>query len=84
MSVKWMGGILMLVVVVSLVMAVAFMRIPALWPLMPAWLIQGFMALFDVRSQEQAANVEFLSAWVLCFGFVVLVCAVAVFARRIR
>lgn len=68
MKIKRASTVLMVLAVMSIPMALAFMRTPALWPLMPDWLGQGLAKAFNIGSQEQAADVEFLSAWVLCFG----------------
>jgi hypothetical protein len=75
---------LVLLVAVSLAMAAVFIRMPALWPLMPAWLSHGLASAFNVGSQEQAADVEFISAWVLCFGVLAAICVVAMATRRNR
>ena len=73
MGMKRASMILVLLMVVSLAMAVVFMRRPSLWSLMPSWLSGGLATAFNVGSQEQAANVEFISAWALCFGVIFIV-----------
>jgi divalent metal cation (Fe/Co/Zn/Cd) transporter len=84
MNIRRASSMMVLVVVVSLGMAAVFIRIPTLWPLMPALLSDGIASAFKVGSQEQAANVEFISAWVLCFGVLVAIWIVAVTMRRGR
>lgn len=84
MNIRRASAMLVLLVVVSLGMAAVFIRMPTLWPLMPAWLSHGLASAFKVGSQEQAANVEFISAWVLCFGVLVAIWVVAVAMRRRR
>jgi hypothetical protein len=50
---------------VSLAMAATFVRVPALWRLMPNWVTEALFKTSDFTSQEQVANMEFLLAWVL-------------------
>ncbi|UUZ65160.1 hypothetical protein LP417_11250 [Polaromonas sp. P1-6] len=65
MTSKKIYAALLGVLVGSFVMAAVFMRVPALWPLMPTWLGEWFAALLSVQSQEMAGNVEFLAAWAM-------------------
>jgi hypothetical protein len=84
MNIRPTSAMLALLVVVSLGMAAVFIRMPTLWPLMPDWLSHGLASALKVGSQEQAANVEFISAWVLSFGVLVVIWVVAAAMRRRR
>ena len=70
--------------VMSIVVAMIVVRIPLLWPLIPAWLGNALANLFDIKSQEGAADIEFFSAWLLSFVVLVLALVATIFARRQR
>jgi hypothetical protein len=66
---------------VSLVMAMVFVRAPALWPLMPMWFSDGVASILAVKTQEQDANAEFLAAWIWCFAFLAVLAFTALLVR---
>jgi hypothetical protein len=77
MSIRRAGVTLVLLVVASFAMAEAYYWLPVLWPLVPSWLIEGLMRLFDVHTQEEDAVVEYMSARVWFFGLLAVVYTVA-------
>lgn len=86
MNEKRAGAMFAFLVAVSLLVAGAFIRLPTFWVLMPSWLNQGLARILnlDVELQEQAANAEFLSAWVLCFAVLAATCVAIAAIRRKR
>lgn len=76
--------LLLFLVVVLLAMAMVFIRVSAFWFLMPAWLDNGIAGIIHVESQERAADVEFLAAWVLCFVLLAAVVIAATVVRRLK
>ncbi|MGM9485877.1 hypothetical protein [Ideonella sp. YS5] len=50
---------------VGLVLSSLLIRSPALWPLVPDWLVSGTLFGFKPSTQEEAANYEFTALWAL-------------------
>lgn len=83
MTIKRIVGIGVLSALTSCAMAAVFMRVPALWFLMPRYLGDGLMAIFEVESQEHVNDIEFFSAWLLSFAaLLAIVVVVSVMRRR--
>lgn len=82
MAVKRAVGTGGLIALASCVMVAVFMRVPALWFLMPRWLGEGLMSVFAVESQEHVNDIEFLSAWLLCFVTLLAIVIVISVMRR--
>jgi glucan phosphoethanolaminetransferase (alkaline phosphatase superfamily) len=74
--------VLAIFALISIIVAMIVVRVPSLWPLIPEWLGNALANLFDTKSQERAADIEFFSAWLLSFVVLVLALAATVFTRR--
>lgn len=61
------------IAILSFGLAMIFIRVSSLWPLMPDLLSVFVSQFFNIETQEQAANIEFFTAWVFCFLILIFV-----------
>jgi hypothetical protein len=59
---------LALVLVLSSAFAAIVVRVPALWRMVPAWLVDGVSRAMYVTSQETSAVAEYVAAWAVSFA----------------
>jgi hypothetical protein len=82
MNAKRLGIALLLELSTSFIFAVFFMRSPVLWVLMPASLNDVMITFFNIKTQEEASEFEFFSAWLLSFLFLLFITATALVVRK--
>jgi hypothetical protein len=82
MNAKRLGFLLVSGVAVSFVFTAVFMKFPALWFLMPAFIDDAMILFFKVKTQEEASAFEFFSAWLLSFLLLLFVAAAAAVVMR--